>query len=381
MKYLPGLMQINLALIKPNYMKTMKLILTIAMLYFAAINNLFGQVSANSQSVSTTSPCNGCLVLNAANCVDDDPQTYSTYEINSSLIGESIHHRLNFPETATSGSKVIILLEDNGLNDLYYSSIGNISISTVNKGVCRNEDFNPISGDLNRVGSTSLFTLEFYFDSEFDAIEMEIHGCSCNPDSYLRIYSAEFISNLQRGFGQLIDFNLYEEQGDVRLNWTISSEENNTDFKIERSDDGIKYMEIGSIPGSGNTSLPTAYFFYDRSPMEGLNYYRIQVTDLNGNTIYFSPQVIEIEASNGINLYPNPNNGSFQLNYPGDEAEIYIYGLAGKLLFTKKADMENGETISISEWELSNLQDGLYKLMVICRGEVIMENLFISREL
>jgi hypothetical protein len=362
-------------------MKTMKLILTIAMLYLVGIDNLFGQVSANTQTVYTTSSCSGCHVLNPANCVDDDPQSYSIYDVDSALIGESIYHRLNFPETAAPGSKVIILLQDDDLNDLYYSSIGNISVSSINNNISGHENFNPSSGDLNRVESTSFYTLEFNFETEFDAIEIEIRGCSCNPDSYLRIYSAGFISNAQRGFGQLIDFNLYEEQDDVRMIWSISSEEGLTDYKIERSDDGIKYNEIGSVQSSGNSSSLMTYLFYDRSPMDGFNYYRIHVTDLNGNTIYFLPQVIEINDSDGINLYPNPSNGSFQIKYSGDEGEIFIYDLAGQLLFTKKVSAKNDETISVSEWELSNLQDGFYKLIMVCKEEIITENLLIKRKL
>lgn len=66
------------------------------------------------------------------------------------------------------------------------------------------------------------------------------------------------------------------------LTWTTYSEQNNALFEVERSADGIQFKTIGQIVPAGNSGVPNNYFFTDRLPLPGINYYRVRQTDFDG---------------------------------------------------------------------------------------------------
>ena len=73
-----------------------------------------------------------------------------------------------------------------------------------------------------------------------------------------------------------------ECHGDViSLNWTTASETNNDFFTIEKSEDGLEWAKIGTVPGSGNSVQAIEYSFADDDPTT-LAYYRLVQTDYNG---------------------------------------------------------------------------------------------------
>lgn len=70
------------------------------------------------------------------------------------------------------------------------------------------------------------------------------------------------------------------------LQWQTAQEENSHDFSIQRSTDGTNYVPIGDVPAAGNSATATNYTFTDVAPANGLNYYRLKETDLNGYSMY-----------------------------------------------------------------------------------------------
>lgn len=69
------------------------------------------------------------------------------------------------------------------------------------------------------------------------------------------------------------------------IEWTTKSEVNNDYFTIERSCDGINYIEVATINGNGNSSEPIDYAYYDHDRNNcnsKIWYYRLSQTDFNG---------------------------------------------------------------------------------------------------
>lgn len=81
---------------------------------------------------------------------------------------------------------------------------------------------------------------------------------------------------------ELQSFNGVLQGGQAQLSWLCLSEKNNDYFTVERSDDGKSYNQIGSIDGSGNSTLMKEYTFIDTDPMNGGNYYRLVQYDYDG---------------------------------------------------------------------------------------------------
>ncbi|MBL4861528.1 MAG: hypothetical protein JKY09_00720 [Crocinitomicaceae bacterium] len=74
-----------------------------------------------------------------------------------------------------------------------------------------------------------------------------------------------------------------ENNGSVNtLTWSTVSEFNNDYFTVERSIDNKEWIFVGNISSKGNTSENQKYKMNDRNFSEGINYYRLHQTDLDG---------------------------------------------------------------------------------------------------
>jgi Secretion system C-terminal sorting domain len=110
---------------------------------------------------------------------------------------------------------------------------------------------------------------------------------------------------------ELVSFEVKPENSKARLNWVTASEKDNDYFDIERSGDGINFMKIGQVKGSGNSNVTLNYMWYDLKPLQSLSYYRLKQVDFNGNFEYSRIQSCVFNGKkegNSFTLYPNPNS-------------------------------------------------------------------------
>lgn len=135
---------------------------------------------------------------------------------------------------------------------------------------------------------------------------------------------------------ELIYFDHRKEDENVILDWMTGSEINNHCFVIERSSDGILFEPIDTIIGNGNTTSESYYTYVDYSPIEGVSYYRLKQIDYDGQYEYSSTRTVDIKKDTVVNIFPNPNNGSFNIRL-GDNNGILvvIYNSMGDEVFTK----------------------------------------------
>ena len=68
-----------------------------------------------------------------------------------------------------------------------------------------------------------------------------------------------------------------ENNKHARLDWMTFTEINNHYFEIERSADAKTWETIGKVLGAGNSSSKNYYQFFDRAPLNGINYYRLKL--------------------------------------------------------------------------------------------------------
>ncbi|MFI5152513.1 MAG: T9SS type A sorting domain-containing protein [Chitinophagales bacterium] len=110
----------------------------------------------------------------------------------------------------------------------------------------------------------------------------------------------------------LISFNGHCDQNDhVQLNWETSTEQNNSYFTIEESENGKDWKQIAVINSTGNSSTEQSYSYLADESKSELSYFRIKQTDFDGNSKYFN--TIQVENCSkeelGVSIYPNPSNG------------------------------------------------------------------------
>jgi hypothetical protein len=112
--------------------------------------------------------------------------------------------------------------------------------------------------------------------------------------------------------------------GQVALNWSTATETNNSHFTIERSTNGLTFVEIGRVVGHGNSSQRIDYTYADLTPASGTNYYRLKQTDYNGHYEYKGIVAVEVIMNAGgcvLSVFPNPCQGNCTVNFsdcPGD---------------------------------------------------------------
>lgn len=94
------------------------------------------------------------------------------------------------------------------------------------------------------------------------------------------------------------DFEAVKMEKEVELYWNTVTERDNDYFIIERSQDGSSFETLGMVDGSGTTEWETSYTYQDIAPEEGLNYYRLQQVDVDGNVEYTPLRVVSFGVEN-----------------------------------------------------------------------------------
>lgn len=136
--------------------------------------------------------------------------------------------------------------------------------------------------------------------------------------------------------------------------------------KVIREDGTVlldeKYGSISMSTGwafatEEGTKLMLSYYFYaNGAPMQNLT----KVFNLPGE-IPTSNANIEYSLESSPLIYPNPNNGSFNINFNtvnSEKAIIEVYSISGKLINTF---MSYGNSIKVNELDLEN---GMYFLNI-----------------
>lgn len=120
----------------------------------------------------------------------------------------------------------------------------------------------------------------------------------------------------------------------VELSWKTSMELNNDYFVIERSIDGLTFIEAEKVKGTGNSNNLKAYSFIDQLKEDHNKiYYRIKQVDVDGKFTYTNVESVVFDLSNIFTVFPNPNVGEFTIaGYSESEAQLSIYAPYGKLI-------------------------------------------------
>jgi len=104
----------------------------------------------------------------------------------------------------------------------------------------------------------------------------------------------------------------------VTLNWITATEINNSHFEVERSNDGVSFLNIASVPGNGTTTETKNYSYKDLNLENGTYYYRLKQVNYDGSFEYLNVINVEITLPVRFELsqnYPNPFNPSTIIKY------------------------------------------------------------------
>ncbi len=160
---------------------------------------------------------------------------------------------------------------------------------------------------------------------------------------------------------ELISFTAVYKNEAAVLRWQIAQPETAHGFVVERSNDGRAWTAIHAQPAIASK---TVYDASDPGPVPGMNYYRLKMTDINGEVNYSPVQKIYIPSiQERVRIYPNPANRKIIITGPLATNEIDLFDLSGKLLWKRIIDRRQ----TAHEIDLPELPAGVY---VIKAGDV-----------
>lgn len=229
------------------------------------------------------------------------------------------------------------------------------------------DDFDIRDAAGNRVNTTDLFTSlsSSASDMNYYAYRDLVSGGTCQ-----QVFRLTFESCLLPV--ELISFDGWKEDNIHVLAWSTAWEVNNDHFIIERSSDGVHFAAIGTLQGKGKSSTVNSYRFEDEKPLNGANYYRLKQVDHDGSSTHSNIVSINNEKAD-INIYPNPNDGTFTISLlaPDKTYTLEIIDVDGRLVYTK-----GGEVVP-SEVEIANLAKGIYIVRFYIDQETVIKKMVV----
>jgi len=154
-----------------------------------------------------------------------------------------------------------------------------------------------------------------------------------------------------------LSFDVDPEKTDVKLTWTTSGQGNNSNFTVQRSADEADWEDVQEVQGNNNTNDNSTYTANDNSPIHGASYYRLKITDKNGNSTYSEIKEINFGAGfAGISIFPNPATSFF--NITGNDLknmQVLVFNNLGQLIYLSHTAQNNSLT-----FDVAGLPRGIY---------------------
>lgn len=160
----------------------------------------------------------------------------------------------------------------------------------------------------------------------------------------------------------------------VTLNWSTTTETNNSKFEIERSIVNGTWSKVGTVNGNGTTTSPHIYSITDRNVASGTYSYRLKQLDFNGNFTYYNlTNEVNIGLPTKYELsqnYPNPFNPSTKISYdiPFDgKVSLTVFDMSGKEVINLVNEVKTAGYYTVN-FNASNLSSGTYFYRINAEG-------------
>ncbi len=168
----------------------------------------------------------------------------------------------------------------------------------------------------------------------------------------------------------LTGFTAVLQNKSVLLKWQTATEQNLFGFIIERGTDGTTFLPISKVAAAGNSSSKISYSTLDPQPLQGVNFYRLKLVDLNQQfkysdiiSINFSSQVFSLQT------FPNPAKNILFVRGSGEneKATLKIIDESGRILKDVKVTLNGSTSFPIY---INALPKGIYNLQIQIKAKI-----------
>ena len=164
---------------------------------------------------------------------------------------------------------------------------------------------------------------------------------------------------------KLASFKGAQTSGGIELQWSNLTESDVARYVVERSTDGRSFTTVATVSSVRNSGGAANYTQLDAAPVQGTNYYRLQIAELSGKVSYSGIVRITLGSTGGaLDIYPNPLQGNVLGLQAGNllkgNYSVKIISALGQVVDTKTLNHTGG---SFSQTILLNtLKSGVYTL-------------------
>ncbi|MBS1654966.1 MAG: T9SS type A sorting domain-containing protein [Bacteroidetes bacterium] len=166
-------------------------------------------------------------------------------------------------------------------------------------------------------------------------------------------------------------------QNKVSLNWKISAESNPEHFIIQRSSDGINFIDLARLNDSSMSGSERDYQYTDLNPLNTNSYYRLKMYDRTGLITYSPVVTISQLSKNDIKIYPALSNNNLLYLRSGQwlsNASLTVVDISGKKINELHlGKISQGQQISFSPGK-QPLPPGIYIIQLTDDGAWIQSD-------
>lgn len=187
-----------------------------------------------------------------------------------------------------------------------------------------------------------------------------------------------------------LSFNAVKQNSDALINWSVSDEESNHHYELQRSLNGIDFTAIATINKSGSGNGVHDYYYTDHG-ITGLGspviYYRLKQVDIDAKYSLSEIRKINLNLKTDlITVYPNPVTNGFYVVMPGMQQgtqkniRLMLIASSGQVVQTREISSLQAANYYFDVKGLS-LAGGNYFLQIIKDGVILdKKQLFINRD-
>lgn len=162
----------------------------------------------------------------------------------------------------------------------------------------------------------------------------------------------------------IVDFQAYPiNNREVQLDWQTSSEYNSDYFLIQRSNDGVNWEYVTTVPAAGNSTELLNYQTIDHKPFIGTSYYKLMQYDLNGLVLTTDLAAVNLNLflNSDIAVYPNPvSNFAFIKFGSHTISDFHIYNVLGQDIRSSIPFFDNKEGVILLD--MTAISAGVYTI-------------------
>ena len=287
------------------------------------------------------------------------------------------HDAMVFSENQVGGI-FYFEVEDNRLDAFFVKSDGSVGDQfTLMKDVSTKKTINVLANQPTTLTASYLGNYNWTGGATTRAITVSLplgthtyyvsDGLGCLKDTFI-------VNALNVLPVELMNFKVkMTAQKTALIEWQTANEHQNAHFIIERSSDGSHFEILSKQQGHPLSTKPILYAFEDRMPLQGVNYYRLTQTDLDGKqTVLGIRSVLFSNEKDVLQVIPNPSKDGhvnfYVQNQEVKTGRIVVLDVLGRVVFDKIVDKSGLST---------GLPTGVYFVQLTEGGNILSVQKFI----